>query len=115
MDLSIELDDLGRLICTVDDQGRPAVVIASEPRAAAGDLLAALDEASDTGFGECLWPTDAGDYRWMLRRSGDRLIVVALWSRGTLTGWDHVLRADTDFAAFAASVRAGLAAVDGMP
>jgi hypothetical protein len=41
----------------------------------------------------------------MFRRNDDRLTVVVLWSAGTLTGWQHIFRTDTDFDTFAECVR----------
>ncbi len=111
MDVLIAKDHYGRLVCTLCPRGRAAVVTASDPAAAAGSLLDALDEVQQTGYAECFWPEPNGEYRWMFRRAGDTLTVVVLWSIGTLTGWDHVVDAETDFAGFASQVRGGLAAI----
>lgn len=107
MNLLFSRDDR-RLVCTFDDGTSHGVVTASDAAVAGAELLLALDDVRETGFGECFWPEGGGEYRWMLRRSGDRVTVVALWSSGTLTGWEHVLRADEDYSAFDARVRAAL-------
>ena len=96
MDLLIERDLSGRLICTLVDQASTATVTASNVPEAGAALAAALDEARDTGFGECFWNEAGGDYRWMFRRDDDRVDVVVLWSAGVVTGWAHVFRSEAD-------------------
>jgi hypothetical protein len=106
MDLIFTRDESsGRLICTCQNGDETRVVTAANATVACAELLLAVDDVRDTGFGECFWPEGGGEYRWMLRRAGDRLTVVALWSTGTLTGWEHVLRAETDFDTFDAETR----------
>lgn len=57
-------------------------------------LLTALEGvASGEGYAECFWPEPTGQYWWMFNREGRRLEVVVLWSRGAVTGWEHVFRA----------------------
>jgi hypothetical protein len=57
-------------------------------------LLTALDTiAGGDGYAECFWPEPTGQYWWMFNREGRRLEVVVLWSRGAVTGWQHVFRA----------------------
>jgi len=105
MKISLRVDELERLICTVEDGAAPVMVTASDPDAAA-HLISAIDDAASGGVGECFWEEGGGEYRWMLRREGERLLVVVLWSSGTLTGWDTVLWRECDFEAFRAQVRA---------
>lgn len=100
MTLQFERDSFGRLVCTVTIDGTDAVVTSAGAEAAAHDLLAALDDVTATGYGECLWPEVAGEYRWMLRQQGDALTVVALWSSGTGTGWQHVVHTQTTLDGF---------------
>ena len=102
------LDDAGRFVARLSDQDTTAIVTSSS-LPAADELLTAVDDARDTGYGECLWEEQGGDYRWMFRLTGERLIVVALWSTGTLTGWEHVFRGECDPAWFADRVRDALA------
>ena len=99
MDFSLTIDDAGRFVARLSDQDTTAIVTSSS----------AVDDARDTGYGECLWEEQGGDYRWMFRLTGERLIVVALWSTGTLTGWEHVFRGECDPAWFADRVRDALA------
>ena len=109
MDLLIERDRSGRLICTLVDQACTATVTASNVPEAAAALAAALDEARDTGFGECFWNEAGGDYRWMFRRENARVAVVVLWSTGVITGWEHVFRSEAEFDWFDRRVRSELA------
>jgi hypothetical protein len=96
------------MICTLSPDEGTVLVTAADASSASMELLAALEEVGDCGYGECLWREAAGDYRWMFRRRGPTLTVVALWSTGTLTGWEHVLHVETDFDAFMKRMRAGL-------
>jgi hypothetical protein len=106
---TLDIDDRGRFVVRLDQGGASAVVTASNLDAA-DDLLAAIEDARDTGLGECMWEEQGGDYRWMLRRQhADELVVVALWSAGTLTGWEHVFRGRCRLDWLAARVREELA------
>jgi len=109
VDLSIERDTPDRLVCTLREGPRSVVLTSSDAEAAAADLLAAIDSAAVTGYGECLWQEAAGDYRWMFKRTGSHVTVATLWSTGTLTGWQNVLQFDMEFAALADRVRAEIA------
>jgi len=97
MDLLIERDLAGRFICTLVDESCTATVTASNVPEAGAVLTAALDEARDSGYGECFWSEQGGDYRWMFRREDRRVTVVVLWSSGVITGWAHVFRSEADF------------------
>ncbi len=100
MVVQVSRDEFQRLVCTLEVDGRPAVVTASDAPAAARDLLAAVEDAQSSGLGECLWPEVAGEYRWMLRRHDGGLVVVVLWSSGTLTGWQHVVHTEVPLDSF---------------
>lgn len=108
MEFLLDPTEPAHLVCSLTDRDESATVTASN-LGAADELLAALADARDSGYGECLWEEQAGQYRWMLRRDGERLTVVVLWSTGTVTGWQHVFRSEDDFEAFASSVRRELA------
>jgi len=105
MRISLRVDELDRLICTVEDGTAPVTVTASDPDAGA-HLVAAIEEAAGGGVGDCFWEEGGGEYRWMLRREGDKLRLVVLWSSGTLTGWDTVLWRECDFEEFRRQVKA---------
>jgi hypothetical protein len=103
--LSITTDEAGRYLCDLADVRDHATVTASNVPEAGADLLAALEDARDSGLGESLWAEQGGDYRWMFRRVGDQLTVVVLWSSGTITGWQHVFRGECGFDAFVTQAR----------
>ncbi len=109
MNLSLSIDSFGRLVCDIEDDGERAVVTAADASYGVTQLMAAIDDAQESGYGECIWPEGGGEYRWMLRRDGNALTIVLLWSRGTLTGWQHVLRTETRFEAFCARIRESVA------
>ncbi len=92
----MERDAAGHLACTLVDRETTATLLAPDPAAAAEELEAALADARDGGYGECVWQLTDGEYRWLFRRREDRTEVVVLWSSGTLTGWQHVFRSDMD-------------------
>lgn len=108
MVFSTERDDFGGLVCRVEIDGQAAHLEAADAAAAAADLQAALEAVRDGGSAECVWQTSGGDYRWVLRRQDETLTVVALWSRGVATGWQHVLHAEIDPDAFASNVTKAL-------
>jgi uncharacterized protein YegP (UPF0339 family) len=109
MEFTLDIDDGGRFVARLSADGHKTRLVTSSLLPAVADLLAAVEDARDTGYGECLWQEQGGDYRWMFRAAGERLTVVALWSTGTLTGWEHVFRGDCDLDWFASRVREGLA------
>lgn len=109
MEFTLEIEDNGRLICTLADADARGTVTASNVPQAGDDLLAAIEDARTTGYGECLWEEVGGEYRWMLRADGERLTLVVLWSIGTVTGWQHVFRAECDARWLQETARAALA------
>jgi hypothetical protein len=109
MNLTLETDPFGRIVCSVEVGDRPVLVTSSKPSLARAELRAAVEDVRNTGYGECTWPEAVGEYKWMFRRQGDRVTVVSLWSSGTLTGWQHVLRETTDFETFTSRVEAEFA------
>jgi hypothetical protein len=109
MTISMQRDGFGRIVCTIQDAGNEAVVTAADAVNASLELLAAIQDAAESGYGDCLWQEAAGDYKWMLRRNGATLTVAIMWSSGVVTGWQHVIRGDTDFEDFAEQVRVALA------
>lgn len=116
MKISMSRDSFGRVVCTIQDSGNEAVVTAADAVSASLELLAAIQDAAESEYGECLWQEAAGEYKWMLRRHDRTLTVALMWSSGTLTGWRHVFRIDTDVDAFAEQVRTELAGLgDGAP
>jgi hypothetical protein len=109
VDIAIETDLDGRFVCTLTEGVTSALVTASNVPQAGEDLLAALENARETGYDECVWAEQGGEFRWILRRDDVRLTVVVLWCAGAVIGWQHVFRAEDDFAAFADRARAEVA------
>jgi len=101
----VDPSDTSRLVAHLQEGATEVVVTASHPVAAAGGLTTAIDAARDSGYGECFWHEQTGQYWWMLQRDAERLEVVVLWSSGTVTGWQHVFRAADGLDWFAGRVR----------
>ncbi len=89
----------------MSDGGPVATVTASDCTAASSALMDAVDGAAASGYGECYWRHTSGEYRWMLRRDGEKVRIAVLWSNGTLTGWEHVFWSECGFEPFASLVR----------
>lgn len=113
MQLTLEADELGRLICSLADGATAATATASNMPEAGRDLMAAIADARATGLGECWWQEQGGAYWWMFRREAQQLTVAVLWSHGTITGWEHVFRSECDLEWFAIRVAEELARVGG--
>ena len=111
MDVLMERDAAGHLGCTLVDREATATLVAADLADAAEDLEAALADARDGGYGECVWQLTDGEYKWLFRRTGNRTDVVVLWSAGVVTGWQHVFRSETDAAELDARVAQELARV----
>jgi hypothetical protein len=97
MTFGLHAEPSGRYICHISDEVEATTVTASNVPDAGDDLLAAVDEAGRSGFGECFWAEPGGEYRWMFRREEDAVTVVVLWSSGTVMGWQHVFRSRCPF------------------
>jgi hypothetical protein len=106
VDIAIATDIDGRFVCTLKEADMSALVTASNVPQAGEDLLTALENARETGYDECVWAEQGGEFRWIFRRDGARLTVVALWCAGAVIGWQHVFRAEGDFDSFAERARA---------
>lgn len=107
MDLTLETDHLGHLVCRLSADHQQATLSAATIADAAADLLAAAESAAaPLGYGECDWWGPNGSYRWMLKRSGHTLTVAVMWCAGTVLGYQHVFREDCDARWFAAHVQA---------
>lgn len=99
MNISLTIDPPYRLVATLREGPVETVAEAANGPAAGRVLLEALEQARDTGYGECFWHEMTGQYWWMFRREAETVEVVVLWSSGAVTGWRHVFRA-TDAIAF---------------
>ncbi|MCC7009498.1 MAG: hypothetical protein IT184_11850 [Acidobacteria bacterium] len=76
-------------------EGREETTVAVFPSQAGADsLLRALDDAVRDGYGECFWPgATGGQYWWIFKRDAESLQVIAMWTRGGASAWQHVFRA----------------------
>lgn len=94
MQLSLSLDHPDTLVVHLLE-GTEATTVSVHPAAAgATSLLRALDHALADGYGECFWPgVPGGQYWWMFKREGDAMDVIAMWTRGGASLWEHVFRA----------------------
>ncbi len=108
MDLTIEVDERDRLICTIEQGDSRTALTAAIAQDAVTDLAAAIDRLSETGWGECYWRESTGDYRWVFRRADDRVRLAILWSTGTMTGWEQRFWAELELGLFVAQVRGAL-------
>jgi len=100
MDLRLAVDPPNTLVVHVREGSEQTEVAVSPARAGAESLLAAVDSAIATGYGECIWPAaSGGQYWWMFKREAESLETIAMWTRGGASGWEHTFRA-TDAAAW---------------
>lgn len=105
MQISLTIDDNGHYLCDLADETEHRTITASNVPEAGDDLVGALDDCQAEGFGESLWYEPAGMYRWMLRRSGDRLTVVVMWCENPVVGYQHAFRGECEFRWFDDTVR----------
>ena len=116
MNLQLALEDHDTLAVHLRDGDKHTVVTVRPSRAGAQSLLRALDAAIADGYGECFWPAiPGGQYWWIFKRDAESLEVVAMWTRGGASLWEHVFRS-TDAAGWVQGrlreeiVRLGMAA-----
>jgi hypothetical protein len=96
--LAVEPHDI--LVVHLREGEQETSVAASPSSAAAASLRRALDDALTDGYGECFWPAaTGGQYWWILKREAEGLEIMAMWTRGGASLWEHVFRA-TDAAAW---------------
>lgn len=100
MNLHFELGPEDTLLVHLRE-GEEYTTVAVRPAAAgAVSLQRALNQALAEGYGECFWPAlTGGQYWWIFKRDTERLEMVAMWTRGGASLWEHVFRA-TDAAAW---------------
>ncbi len=103
---SLSLDDFGRVACFFSDGEEEHTVFGGEPASAIADLAAAIEDARTQGFGECFWPISSGEYRWVLRRDGERLRLAVMFVRSIAIGFQHVYWGEMPFEPFVAQVQA---------
>jgi len=94
MDLGLRIEPYDMLVVTLRDGADETTVTVHPAQAGIQSLVRALDAAMTEGYGECFWPgAPGGQYWWIVKRSGETLEVIVMWTRGGATGWEHVFRA----------------------
>jgi hypothetical protein len=89
--LSIEPHDT--LVVYLRDADREVSVPVRPASAGLASLSRAVGDAITTGYGECFWPgMPGGQYWWIFKRDGDAMEVIAMWTRGGASLWEHVFR-----------------------
>jgi hypothetical protein len=100
MHLSLSLEPHDTLVVHLQEGREQATVPVHPSRPGAQSLLRTLDLALTDGYGECFWPgAPGGQYWWIFKREHESIEVIAMWTRGGASLWEHVFRA-TDAAAW---------------
>ncbi len=94
MTLDLELGAADTLFVHLREADEHTTVAVRPSAAGAASLQRALNDALADGYGECFWPAPTGgQYLWIFKRDAERLEIVALWTRGGASLWEHVFRA----------------------
>src|SRR5690349_19287280 len=94
MDLRLAIEDGDTLSVSLKEAEQTPTLSVRPSKAGVTSLLRAIGIAVRDGYGECFWPAaTGGQYWWIFTRTAESLEVVAMWSRGGVTGWEHVFRA----------------------
>jgi hypothetical protein len=100
MHLSLTLEPHDVLVVHLREGAEETAIAVRPSRPGVDSLLRALDEALTDGYGECFWPgSPGGQYWWIFKRTDATMEVIAMWTRGGATGWEHSFRA-TDAASW---------------
>ena len=98
MNLALSLEPFDTLVVHLREGSDQTTVSVRPSRPGAESLLRALNDGLTDGYGECFWPgSPGGQYWWIFKRTDAALDVVAMWTRGGASSWEHVFRA-TDLA-----------------
>lgn len=92
--LHLDLDDFGRLACSLDDGEAITTACSAEVADGLASLADALADFDENGSGECYWFVSAGEYRWVFKRLGERVRVAVLWCGSVAVGFQHVYWAE---------------------
>jgi hypothetical protein len=94
VDFSLSLEPDQTLVVHLQEGIEQTTVSVRPAVAGATSLLRAADQAVTDGYGECFWPgATGGQYWWILKRVGDSMEMIAMWTRGGASSWEHVFRA----------------------
>jgi hypothetical protein len=94
MNLTLALDPHDTLVVHLREASEETSVSVRPAQPGVTSLTRALGEALTTGYGECFWPgATGGQYWWIFKRADAALEVIAMWTRGGASLWEHVFRA----------------------
>ena len=94
MDFALSLDPDQTLVVHLQEGVERTTVSVRPAVAGATSLLRAVDQAVTDGYGECFWPgASGGQYWWILKRIDNSMEMMAMWTRGGASLWEHVFRA----------------------
>ena len=93
MDLRFEVEEFDTLVVHLRDAEVDTTVTVRPAAAGIQSLARAVGDAAASGYGECFWPDPEGQYWWMFKREAETMEVIAMYTRGGATGWQHVFRA----------------------
>ena len=94
MELRLSVEPYDLLVVHLIEGTDDTTVSVHGARPGAQSLKRALDAAIETGYGECFWPgRPGGQYWWIFKRDAESLEVIAMWTRGGASLWEHVFRA----------------------
>lgn len=100
MHLTFSIEPHDTLVVHLQEGAEKATVAVHPSIAGATSLLRALDDALADGYGECFWPgSPGGQHWWIFKRVETSIEVIAMWTRGGASLWEHVFRA-TDAASW---------------
>src|SRR5262245_44064720 len=93
MELGLSIEPYDVLVVHLKEGPQDTTVSVHGSRPGAMSLRRALDAAIAEGYGECFWPgAPGGQYWWIFNRRDDSLEVIAMWTRGGASLWEHVFR-----------------------
>jgi len=93
MELRLSVEPYDLLVVHLIEGTDDTTVSVHGARPGAQSLKRALDAAIETGYGECFWPgSPGGQYWWIFKRTAESLEVIAMWTRGGASLWEHVFR-----------------------
>ena len=94
MELSLSIEPYDVLVVRLREQEQDVRIDVTPAAAGAASLTRALQLAVANGYGECFWPAArGGQYWWMFKRDAESLEIIAMWTRGGASLWEHVFRA----------------------
>ncbi|MEZ5355443.1 MAG: hypothetical protein R2762_22630 [Bryobacteraceae bacterium] len=111
MTLSLEKDDFGRLICRIED-GDSRATITSRDATVLAEWISAIEDTPQSGYVDCYWSEQAGNYRWMFRLAGANLRIYVTWGGGAGQGWEYIYSSEHEAALVRRQARRAVEALD---